>query len=70
MVRWINCLKTKSAGLSSEPIRAYVVIWYLDKFDFRYSNRAAFGVDDTTCAVKAIKGAAGKRLTYRQSRSA
>lgn len=43
---------------------------YLDEFDFRYSNRAALGVNDTDRAVKAIKGAAGKRLTYRQSRSA
>jgi transposase-like protein len=43
---------------------------YLDEFDFRYSNRVALGVNDTDRATKAIKGAAGKRLTYRQSRSA
>jgi hypothetical protein len=43
---------------------------YLDEFDFRYSNRAALGVDDTERAELAIKGAAGKRLTYRQPRSA
>jgi hypothetical protein len=43
---------------------------YLDEFDFRYSNRVALGVNDEARAVRAIKGAAGKRLTYRQSRSA
>lgn len=43
---------------------------YLDEFDFRYSNRAALGVNDSERAERAIKGAAGKRLTYRQPRSA
>lgn len=37
---------------------------YLDEFNFRYSNRAAMGVDDSTRAVRAIKGGEGKRLTY------
>ena len=40
---------------------------YLNEFDFRYSNRIALGVDDKARAVLAIKGAAGKRLTYRQA---
>src|SRR6267142_2004436 len=39
---------------------------YLGEFDFRYNQRIALGVDDTARATKAIKGAAGKRLTYRQ----
>jgi hypothetical protein len=39
---------------------------YLAEFDFRYSNRVALGVDDQDRAEKAIVGAAGKRLTYRQ----
>jgi len=43
---------------------------YLDEFDFRYSNRVALGVDDTERSTRAIKGAAGKRLTYRSPRSA
>ena len=43
---------------------------YLDEFDFRYSNRIALGVGDAERALRAIKGAAGKRLTYRQPRSA
>jgi hypothetical protein len=43
---------------------------YLTEFDFRYSNRIALGVDDTERAFRAIKGAAGKRLTYQQPRSA
>jgi transposase-like protein len=39
---------------------------YLAEFDFRYSNRAALEIDDSERAAKAIKGAEGKRLTYRQ----
>ena len=39
---------------------------YLAEFDFRYSNRIALGVDDTERAERAIKGAVGRRLTYRQ----
>jgi transposase-like protein len=38
---------------------------YLREFDFRYSNRAALGVNDGERRTLAIKGAAGKRLTYR-----
>jgi len=38
---------------------------YLAEFDFRYSNRAALRVDDGERAARAIKGAEGKRLTYR-----
>ncbi len=38
---------------------------YLYEFDFRYSNRAALGVDDGERTALAIKGAEGKRLTYR-----
>jgi transposase-like protein len=43
---------------------------YLAEFDFRYNNRSKLGVEDTERAVKAIKGAEGKRLTYRQPRQA
>jgi transposase-like protein len=39
---------------------------YLSEFDFRYSNRIALGVNDGERADLAVKGAAGKRLTYRQ----
>jgi hypothetical protein len=39
---------------------------YLSEFDFRYSNRVALGIHDGERADLAIKGAAGKRLTYRQ----
>jgi transposase-like protein len=38
---------------------------YLAEFDFRYSNRAKLGVNDGERAARAIKGAQGKRLTYR-----
>jgi hypothetical protein len=37
---------------------------YLAEFDFRYNTRAALGITDTQRAALAIKGAAGKRLTY------
>ena len=40
---------------------------YLSEFDFRYSNRIALGVTDGERADLAVKGAAGKRLTYRQA---
>jgi transposase-like protein len=43
---------------------------YLAEFDFRYNNRSALGVEDTERAAKAVKGAEGKRLMYRQPREA
>ena len=43
---------------------------YLAEFDFRYSNRVALGVDDETRAASMVKGAKGKRLTYRPTRGA
>ena len=42
---------------------------YLCEFDFRYNYRIALGFNDTARAELAIKGIAGKRLTYRQPRS-
>jgi hypothetical protein len=39
---------------------------YLAEFDFRYSNRIGLGVSDIGRAKRAIKGAEGKRLLYRQ----
>ncbi|MGL4395616.1 MAG: IS1595 family transposase [Hyphomicrobium sp.] len=38
---------------------------YLAEFDFRYNNRVRLGVTDEDRAAKMIKGAQGKRLTYR-----
>jgi hypothetical protein len=43
---------------------------YLSEFDFRYSNRAALNVDDCERTTRAIKGAEGKRLQYRQANRA
>jgi transposase-like protein len=40
---------------------------YVDEFAFRWNARSALGVEDTERASRAIKGAAGKRLTYRPS---
>jgi hypothetical protein len=38
---------------------------YLAEFDFRYNNRVALGVSDEARAALMVKGAQGKRLTYR-----
>ena len=38
---------------------------YLAEFDFRYSNRSAFGVNDEARTERALQGVVGKRLTYR-----
>jgi hypothetical protein len=38
---------------------------YLNEFAFRYTNRSGVGVNDTARAAKVLKGAEGKRLTYR-----
>lgn len=40
---------------------------YLSEYDFRYNHRVKLGYNDGERADLAIKGAAGKRLTYRQS---
>ena len=37
---------------------------YLAEFDFRYSNRAATGVNDTERTDNLLRGVVGKRLTY------
>ena len=42
---------------------------YLAEFDFRYSNRAALGVNDYTRAEIAAAGIKDKRLTYRRPHS-
>ena len=39
---------------------------YLAEFDFRYNNRARFGIDDARRADVALRGIEGKRLTYRR----
>jgi hypothetical protein len=43
---------------------------YLAEFDFRMNTRAKLGIDDVQRAALAVKGAAGKRLTYATSHSA
>jgi transposase-like protein len=43
---------------------------YLCEFDFRYNERIALGVNDQGRTERVIKGAVGRRLTYRQSRGA
>jgi transposase-like protein len=43
---------------------------YVQEFAFRWNTRSALGIEDTERASRAIKGAAGKRLTYRRPSSA
>ena len=40
---------------------------YLAEFDFRYSNRSGLGIGDTMRTNEALRGIAGKRLTYRRT---
>jgi len=42
---------------------------YLAEFDFRHNNRAKLGINDSERTAKAVRGAVGKRLTYRTTRS-
>jgi transposase-like protein len=39
---------------------------YADEFDFRWNYRSAMGYEDSARAAIALKGIAGKRLTYRR----
>lgn len=40
---------------------------YLSEFEFRYNRRAALGFTDTERAAAIVKGADGRRLTYRRT---
>lgn len=42
---------------------------YCYEFDFRYNTRTALGFNDMERADLALKGIAGKRLTYRRINS-
>lgn len=39
---------------------------YVDEFEFKWNNRSSLGVEDAARTITAIKGAEGKRLTYRR----
>ncbi len=39
---------------------------YVNEFDFKYNTRVALGYSDSDRAAMALKGIAGKRLTYRR----
>jgi hypothetical protein len=43
---------------------------YLAEFDFRYNHRIRLGFNDIDRTFLAVKGAEGKRLTYKQPRGA
>src|SRR5215212_1084549 len=51
--------------VSQEHLKRYLV-----EFDFRYNERIALGINDQERAAKAIKGAVGRRLTYRTTHRA
>jgi ISXO2-like transposase domain len=40
---------------------------YINEIAFKWNNRVALGIDDTTRTSNAIKGAGGKRLLYRRT---
>src|SRR6266516_6732317 len=42
---------------------------YLSEFNFRYNNRVANGVSDSERTVRALAGAEGKRLRYRETKA-
>jgi ISXO2 transposase-like protein len=39
---------------------------YVEEFAFRWNNRSALGIEDTERASRMVKGAVGRRLTYRR----
>jgi hypothetical protein len=39
---------------------------YVDEFAFRWNSRSSLGIEDTERATQILKGAEGKRLTYRR----
>ena len=39
---------------------------YLAEFDFRYNRRSALGIEDQERTEDLLRGAVGKRLTYRR----
>ena len=43
---------------------------YLAEYDFRYNHRVKLGFNDVDRAIAIIKGAEGKRLTYRRPHEA
>jgi transposase-like protein len=43
---------------------------YLNEFAFRWNSRSALGIEDFDRAAMLLKGAAGKRLTYRPTNEA
>jgi transposase-like protein len=42
---------------------------YLAEFDFRHNHRAKLGINDSERTAEAVRGAVGKRLTYRTPHS-
>lgn len=66
---WFSVLKRGMVG-TYQNVKGKHLHRYLAEFDFRQNNRERLGVDDTQRAVIALKGAKGKRLTYRTTNSA
>ena len=52
------------AAISMSARRIYTA--YRAEFDFGHNNGIRLGIDDAMRAHRILKGAEGKRLTYRQ----
>ncbi|NOT41630.1 MAG: IS1595 family transposase [Alphaproteobacteria bacterium] len=66
---WFSVLKRGMFG-TYQNVKGKHLHRYLAEFDFRQNNRERLGVNDKQRAVIALKGAKGKRLTYRTTNSA
>jgi hypothetical protein len=58
---------TPGQGWSDHLVSQQRLKRYLAKFDFRYNERTALGVEDERRPALALRGIVGKRLTYRDS---
>jgi transposase-like protein len=61
---FFNVFKRGMTGVYQHCGEAYLAR-YLVEFEFRHNTRTKLGVNDKERAALAVKGAAGKRLTYR-----
>ena len=59
-----SLLKRGVIGTYHNVSKEYLPL-YLNEFSFRYSNRSGLGINDGERTALMLKGAEGKRLTYR-----
>ena len=63
---YFSIFKREMKGIYQHCGKQHHLHRYLAEFEFRYSNRSANGVEDTERTAMIVKGAEGKRLTYRR----